>query len=113
YLGLPPTGIISLAIGLYVLFRRWTAPRATHFYLFCLVSFALFTLKYTGELDWTDWTVYWTNVFAEALQPALFPPFALSFPQERLARPGRRWLLPLVYAPAVALPGLWIWSIGT
>ena len=24
------------------------APRATHFYLFCLVSFALYALKYTG-----------------------------------------------------------------
>ena len=41
-------GLIYLAIGIYVLFRRWTAPRATHFYLFCLVSFALYALKYTG-----------------------------------------------------------------
>ena len=42
-------GLIYLAIGIYVLFRRWTAPRATHFYLFCLVSFALYALKYTGS----------------------------------------------------------------
>jgi hypothetical protein len=27
-------GLIYLTIGIYVLFRRWTAPRATHFYLF-------------------------------------------------------------------------------
>jgi hypothetical protein len=27
-------GLIYLAIGIYVLLRRWTAPRATHFYLF-------------------------------------------------------------------------------
>src|SRR5579863_148869 len=106
-------GLVYLLIGFYVLFRRWTAPRATHFYLFCLVSFALFTLKYTGEFDWVDWTVFWTNVLAEALQPALFLHFALSFPQERLARTGRRWLLPVVYAPAVGLSALWIWSIGT
>ena len=106
-------GLIYLLIGLYVLFRRWTAPRATHFYLFCLVSFALFTLKYTGKLDGVDWTVYWGNVMAEALQPALFLHFALSFPQERLARHGRRWLLPLIYAPAVGLAGLWVWSIAT
>ena len=106
-------GLIYLLIGLYVLFRRWTAPRATHFYLFCLVSFALFTLKYTGELDWSDWTVYWVNVMAEALQPALFLHFALSFPQERLAKHGRRWLLPLIYAPAAGLAGLWIWCIET
>ncbi len=106
-------GLIYLLIGLYVLFRRWTAPRATHFYLFCLVSFALFTLKYTGELDGVDWTVYWVNVMAEALQPALFLHFALSFPQERLARRGRRWLLPLLYLPAAGLAALWIWSIET
>ena len=24
-----------LGIGIYVLFRRWTAPKATHFYVFC------------------------------------------------------------------------------
>jgi two-component system, NtrC family, sensor kinase len=106
-------GIVYLLIGFYVLFRRWTAPRATHFYLFCLVSFALFTLKYTGQLDWIDWSVFWVNVLAEALQPALFLHFALSFPQERLARTGRRWLLPLIYTPAAALAGLWIWSITT
>ena len=36
--GLRIIGLIYLIIGLYVLFRRWGAPRATHFYLFCLVS---------------------------------------------------------------------------
>ncbi len=106
-------GLVYLLIGFYVLFRRWTAPRATHFYLFCLVSFALFTLKYTGAFNWVDWTVYWTNVLAEALQPALFLHFALSFPQEKLARTGRRWLLPLIYTPATAIAAMWIWSIGT
>jgi len=106
-------GLVYLAIGIYVLFRRWTAPRATHFYLFCLVSFALFTLKYTGALDPLDWTVYWINVLSEALQPALFLHFALSFPEERLAKVRRHWLLPVVYAPAAGLLGLWIWSIAT
>jgi PAS domain S-box-containing protein len=104
-------GLVYLAIGIYVLFRRWTAPRATHFFLFCLVSFALFTLKYTGKLDPLDWTVFWTNVFAESLQPALFLHFALSFPEERFKSIHRRWLLPLVYAPGAALLGLWIWTI--
>jgi PAS domain S-box-containing protein len=106
-------GLIYLAIGIYVLFRRWTAPRATHFYLFCLVSFSLFTLKYTGELDGLDWTVFWLNVLAEALQPALFLHFALSFPEERLKQIKRHFLLPLVYAPGAALVGLWVWTIAT
>jgi PAS domain S-box-containing protein len=106
-------GLIYLAIGIYVLFRRWTAPRAAHFYLFCLVSFSLFTLKFTGELDGLDWTVFWLNILAEALQPALFLHFALSFPEERLKQINRRFLLPLVYAPGVALVGLWLWTFST
>jgi PAS domain S-box-containing protein len=111
--GLRVIGLIYLLIGFYVLFRRWGAPRATHFYLFCLVSFAFYALKYTGELDGLDQTVFWANVLAESLQPALFLHFALSFPEERFKNIRRRWLLPLVYAPGVGLLGLWIWTIGT
>jgi len=112
-LGLRVIGVIYLAIGIYVLFRRWTAPRATHFYLFCLASFALYSLKYTGKLNGLDWGVFWCNVLAESLQPALFLHFALSFPEERLKNIRRRWLLPLVYTPGVALLGLWIWAMET
>jgi two-component system, NtrC family, sensor kinase len=112
-LGLRIIGLIYLVIGFYVLFRRWGAPRATHFYLFCLVSFALYALHYTTKFDTLDWIVFWTNVVAEALQPALFLHFALSFPEERLKNLRRRWLLPLVYAPGAGLLALWLWSIGT
>jgi two-component system NtrC family sensor kinase len=56
--GLRIIGLIYLIIGFYVLFRRWGAPRATHFYLFCLVSFALYALKYTSKLDTLDWIVF-------------------------------------------------------
>jgi two-component system, NtrC family, sensor kinase len=111
--GLRVIGLIYLIIGFYVLFRRWGAPRATHFYLFCLVSFALYALKYTTKLDTLDWVVFWTNVVAEALQPALFLHFALTFPEERFKNLRRRWLLPLVYAPGAGMLGLWLWSIGT
>jgi PAS domain S-box-containing protein len=111
-------GLIYLAIGIYVLFRRWTAPRATHFYLFCLVSFALYALKYTGKVnalgqwDVVDRAVFWCNNVAQSLQPALFVHFALTFPEERLKKLARRWLLPLIYAPGAALLGLWIWAIN-
>ena len=111
--GLRIIGLIYLIIGLYVLFRRWGAPRATHFYLFCLVSFAFYALIFTGKFDALDWTVFWTNVVALALQPALFLHFALSFPEERFKNLRRRWLLPLVYAPGAGLLALWLWSIGT
>jgi PAS domain S-box-containing protein len=103
-------GLVYLAIGLYVLFRRWTAPRATHFYIFCLVSFALNTLHYTGKFDGLDWVTYWSNVVAEALQPALFLHFALVFPEERL-RFRRQWLLPVIYGPALAVVGLRVYAM--
>jgi two-component system NtrC family sensor kinase len=105
-------GLIYLAIGIYVLFRRWTAPRATHFYVFCLVSFGLYALKVTGALDFADWTVFWCNVLAESLQPALFLHFALSFPEERLKKLKRQWLLPLIYAPGAGYLFLWVWAIN-
>ncbi len=110
--GLRVIGLIYLAIGIYVLFRRWSALRATHFYIFCLVSFALYALKYTAKLDGLDWTVFWTNLVADSLQPALLVHFALSFPEERLRSAGRRWLVALIYAPGVVLLGLWLMAIN-
>ena len=104
-------GLVYLAIGLYVLFRRWTAPRATHFYVFCLVSFAFNTFRYTGKFNGLDWTIYWGNVLAEALQPALFLHFALVFPEERLRKWSRRWLIPFLYLPAVAIVALRVYAI--
>ena len=112
YLGLRFIGLIYLAIGIYVLFRRWTAPRATHFYLFCLVSFALNALKYTGATLGNGFRRQDRLLDATssrgALQPALFLHFAISFPEERWKDAGRRWLLAVLYAPGVALFGLWI-----
>ena len=105
-------GLIYLAIGIYVLFRRWTAPRATHFYIFCLVSFALNALKYTGQWDALDQTVFWLNIAAESLQPALFLHFALSFPEERLGRLSRKLIVPILYLPGVLHFGLWIWAVN-
>ncbi len=71
-----------LGIGLYVLFRRWTAPGSTHFYFFCVASFALYSFHYTGKLNSFDWTIYWGNVPAWMFQPALFLHFALTFPEK-------------------------------
>jgi PAS domain S-box-containing protein len=110
-LGMRVIGLIYLVIGLYVLLRRWGAPRSTHFYLFCLVSFALYALKFTGRLGVLDQMVFWANIVAESLQPALFLHFALSFPEERLKKFGRQWLLPAIYVPGAALLGLWLWAI--
>jgi PAS domain S-box-containing protein len=98
--------LVYLGIGLYVLLRRWTAPRSTHFYLFCLVSFVFYAFKYTGKLNQFDLIIYWANVAAELLQPALFLHFVLVFPEMNESVRRRRWLLGLLYAPAVLIAAL-------
>src|SRR6202789_463645 len=100
--GLRLIALVYLSIGLYVLFRRWTAPRATHFYVFCLASFVLYSFNYTGKVKRFDWTIYWGRILAEALQPALFLHFALAFPEEKPAS-RRHWVYSLIYLPGLAL----------
>jgi two-component system NtrC family sensor kinase len=101
--------LVYLGIGLYVLFRRWTAPHSTHFFIFCLASFVLYSFKYTGKFNSLDQIIYWGNIVAEALQPALFLHFALAFAQEHGRR--RPWLMSLIYLPGAFAVGLRIFAI--
>lgn len=103
YAGLRLIALVYLGIGLYVLLRRWTAPKSTHFYVFCLVSFVFYSFHYTGKLNDFDWIVYWSNVCAWLLQPALFLHFSLTFPDRRSVLDRRRWLVPAVYVPGALL----------
>jgi two-component system NtrC family sensor kinase len=95
--------LIYLGIGIYVLLRRWTAPGSTHFYIFCLVSFIAYSFKYTTKLNDFDWIVYWGNIVAGVLQPALFLHFVLTFPEKRQFVRKHPWLLALVYVPGIVL----------
>lgn len=95
--------LIYLGIGLYVLLRRWTAVGSTHFYIFCVVSFIAYSFKYTGKLNDFDWIIYWSNIVAWVLQPALFLHFVLTFPEKRDFVKQRPWLLALAYVPGAAL----------
>jgi two-component system, NtrC family, sensor kinase len=97
--------LIYLGIGVYVLLRRWTAPGSTHFYIFCLISFIAYSFKYTGKLNDFDWTIYWSNIVAWVLQPALFLHFVLTFPEKRQFVRQRPWLLALGYVPGALLLG--------
>jgi len=97
--------LIYLGIGLYVLLRRWTATGSTHFYIFCLVSFIAYSFKYTGKLNDFDWIIYWSNVVAGVLQPALFLHFVLTFPEKRNFVKRNPWLLALAYLPGALLLG--------
>src|SRR6202030_31815 len=97
--------LIYLGIGIYVLLRRWTAPGSTHFYIFCLVSFISFSFHYVGNLSDFDWIIYWSNIVAWVVQPALFLHFVSVFPEQREFVRRRPWLLALAYLPGAALLG--------
>src|SRR5438105_7952833 len=97
--GLRLIALIYLGIGLYVLFRRWSAPKSTHFFVFCLASFVLYAFHYTGKLNTFDWIILWSSVVAGVLQGALFLHFALTFPEPKKWLARRQWLLPLLYVP--------------
>ncbi|WP_158790071.1 ATP-binding protein [Granulicella sp. L60] len=102
--------LVYLCIGIYVLFRRWTAPKSIHFYIFCLASFVLYSFRATGQPGTFDWFIYWGNMGAQALQPALFLHFAVSFSDNFAShqrnRLGRRLLSGLLYIPGIFLIGL-------
>jgi two-component system, NtrC family, sensor kinase len=77
------TALLYLFIGLFIFVRRWSAPRAIHFYIFCLASFILYSFHYSGKLNSFDQIIYWSNAVAWLLQPALLVHFALVFPERR------------------------------
>jgi hypothetical protein len=97
-------GAVYLGIGLYVYFRRRTAPRSLHLFLLCLASFVLLTFHYTGKLNNFDKVIYIGNVVAGYLAPSLLLHFCFVFPDpQRWIR--RRGAAFLVYVPGLALMG--------
>ncbi len=106
-------GLVYLAIGLFVYFRRGNAPKAVHFYVLCLASLVLCTFHYTGKLNNFDKVIYWGNVLAGLLAPTIFLHFCLTFPDPR------RWLRArsvqaMLYLPAALLTvGFYLLASGT
>ncbi len=99
-------GLMYLFIGTFILVRRWSAPKSLHFYVFCLSSFVLYTFAYTGKLNLFDWTIYWLNVVALILQPALFLHFCLTFPEQPDLLRGRPRAIQSLYLPGIVLLAL-------
>ncbi len=95
-------GFGYLIIGLFVYFRRGSAQKALHFYIFCLSSFIFFCFHYTGVLNALDKVVYLGNLVAGLLAPALFLHFCLTFPE-----PSRWFRTParmsVLYIPGAVL----------
>jgi two-component system NtrC family sensor kinase len=96
-------GLIYLFIGLFIFARRWNAPRAVHFYIFCLVSFIFFSFHYSGKLDTFDYEVYWIKIVAQVLMPALLLHFALVFPERTEGTSRSLSKLSFVYLPPLVI----------
>ena len=92
-----------LGVGLTVLTRHRQNAMARHFYAFTLVSFVLYAFSYTGEFDGLDRFVYWGDVWATLLAPALFLHFCLIFPGSSRVSRLRRWSGAAAYLPIVPL----------
>jgi len=94
-------GVCYLAIGLFIYFRRGSAYKAQHFYVFCLVSFIFCCFHSTGKLNAFDQVVDYGNFVAGWLAPALFLHFGMTFPE---MRPWyRKWMAGATYVPGIAL----------
>lgn len=103
-------GLSYLAIGLFVYFRRGSAQKAQHFYIFCLVSFIFFTFHYTGKLNNFDKLIYWGNIVAGMLAPAIFVHFCLTFQEPR------KWLrfrIPALVLYALAGSMIVLYALAT
>ncbi len=95
-------GAFYLFIGLFVYFRRTSAAKSLHFYLLCLASFAASCFHYSGKLNTFDESIYWGNLAANLLAPAIFLHFCLTFRNKPRWLEGRfAWLL--LYAPSALL----------
>ena len=70
-------GAVYLAIGLFVYFRRGSAPRSLHFFLLCLASFVISTFHYSGKLNAFDKVIYLGNVVAGYFGAHAVPAFLL------------------------------------
>jgi len=95
-----PVGAAYLVIGLFIFFRRNSAYKARHFYVFCLTSFILCCFHSTLKLNTFDKIIYWGNQVAGWLAPTLFLHFCLTFPEPR------KWWKERIHAPLLYIPGV-------
>ena len=92
-------GFFYLIIGLFVYYRRTSAAKSLHFFLLCLASFAASCFHYSGKLNAFDEALYWGNVIAGLVVPAIFLHFCLTFHMRpAFLRKRGAWLL--LYVPS-------------
>lgn len=106
YFVLVGIGVFTLLIGASVRLKHPGTQATLHFFWLTVAFFGMFAFSFSGRLDRLDWLFYWADAISTLLLAPMLVHFALVFP-ERASGPIRNrlgWLLlPIVYAPAVAL----------
>ncbi len=98
-------GAFYLFIGLFVYYRRTSAAKSRLFFLLCLSSFIGSCFHYSGKLNTFDEVVYWGNIAASLLAPAIFLHFCLTFrTAPKWLQGPRTWIL--LYVPSLLLLAL-------
>ncbi len=94
-------GVAFFVSGAFIALR-WPNVRGGRLYsMLAACMFVQLVLSHTGRADTLDWIVYWLDLTAGALSPALFIHFDLAL--SRRALPLNRWTLSAVYVPSALL----------
>ena len=99
-------GILTLLIGAAVRLRSPGHQATLHFFWLTAAFFGVFAFSFSGRLDTLDWVFFWADEVSILLLAPLFMHFALVFPERppgALRRRIGKWLVAVVYAPALAL----------
>jgi len=96
-------GLVYLAIGLFVLFKRSQAALTYHFFAWSLVSFIVYFYSSTTEFTKLDKAVSLIDSSALALLAPLFLHFCANFSSPRGVLARRSKITALLYLPAVAI----------
>jgi two-component system NtrC family sensor kinase len=108
--------LVYLLIGLYVLFRRWTAPKSTHFYVFAWCRLCCMRSGRRASRAVFDRVIYWGNLARECAAAGAVPALRGELLRMRTRRTMRcgdcgAAAAVLLYVPGALLAGLQVWAI--
>jgi PAS domain-containing protein len=108
YTYLSIVGLAFWVSGLFIALR-WPKIRGGVVYtMLAMALFAQLTLSHTGRADGLDWSIYWADLIAGAVVPALLLHLGIALSRRTLKR--RRWVVNAAYAVAAAtvLAAVWL-----
>jgi PAS domain S-box-containing protein len=116
YFVLAAVGVFTLLVGGAVRLRRPRDPATLHFFWLAVAFAGMFIFSFSGRLDRLDWVFYWADAISRLLLPPLFLHFTLVFPDRRqrwTVGPAGRTALVALYAPALVLGAVTVYSVAT